>query len=697
MNTSANFMKRGSPKRRMGYAEEVADAIPDVLREIRSGFLPLFARGAAARAELRGAYGEALSRIVRGAPSASDRGQWVANVATWVEADGRLMDRNPFLPFWPRFTSFACAMSLMAAQPSSPTPEAMTKLLEPARETQAAVKSEADAFSRLAFIWEAKSAAGLDSISNTEKLLELTLLRMEARSNRGEQGTAFLAGVESVLKSMDLGSEASASAVAERLREIAGGEPGVSLRSAMARIGGASRALWPLGDTGPALDAILDRFRSSEELAAQVAEMLKSTDSEKINAGVSRLHRQFQDNSQMLRNLLRRLYLQLCLASSANTQGRQDEILLLKMREAARRFLLRSQPIFETLKATAGTSLGARELTGLSADIQRLGFLQKTMLSRLERLRSGYREGTLLGEEDKKKYVILKEFEKTGRFLDLSAEILQGKDPKTAAEQFILDFPEAGITYLAAEAHLVTSAEKALTQCKDLLNASPPAIRESGARLGESVFRVQAFRDAVEKSGTGDTQERIGGAADRALQGLKRLIFAGKEPSAVEVQRKLFDLEERLKELHRLANDLSSIEEEEGPVASAGFRGGPEGMWAKVYRYQAEKSRQRLLGQNDLARRTVVLGILEGLKAEPQKSKYEDSYDWSLFLYRLVRSELAGVGGVRPPASKSEKGGDPHLRFLMEELEKARQIRNLRNYEEPTKEYLASVADFLRY
>jgi hypothetical protein len=68
-----------------------------------------------------------------------------------------------------------------------------------------------------------------------------------------------------------------------------------------------------------------------------------------------------------------------------------------------------------------------------------------------------------------------------------------------------------------------------------------------------------------------------------------------------------------------------------------------------------------------------------------------------VFLFRLLRSELAGIGGQRPPATKGDQGGDPHLRFLREELEKARKVRNLKNYAEPTKEYLDSVADFLRY
>ena len=130
MNTSANFMKRGSLKRRMGYAQEVADAIPDMLREVRSGFLPLFARETAARTGLQEAHAGALSQIAKGPPPDSHHGQWVPNVAAWVEADGRLMGRNPLLPFWPRFTNFACATSQTAPQPSAAKLAALAKLVE---------------------------------------------------------------------------------------------------------------------------------------------------------------------------------------------------------------------------------------------------------------------------------------------------------------------------------------------------------------------------------------------------------------------------------------------------------------------------------------------------------------------------------------------------------------------------------------
>jgi len=82
------------------------------------------------------------------------------------------------------------------------------------------------------------------------------------------------------------------------------------------------------------------------------------------------------------------------------------------------------------------------------------------------------------------------------------------------------------------------------------------------------------------------------------------------------------------------------------------------------------------------------------LKKDPDEKLYHRSLGLSLFLYRLVRFELAGLLALR---SKVEVAGYPHFRFLKAELEKALQVKNLKNYAEPTKEYIDSVADFLRY
>ena len=89
--------------------------------------------------------------------------------------------------------------------------------------------------------------------------------------------------------------------------------------------------------------------------------------------------------------------------------------------------------------------------------------------------------------------------------------------------------------------------------------------------------------------------------------------------------------------------------------------------------------------------------MLEALSDEPRQRRFAEGHAWAVFLHRLVRSELCGLGGVRAPGAGGQREGDPHLAFLRAELRKAMQVKDLKHYARITKEYLESVEDFLRY
>lgn len=691
-NTEAFYMRRGSVKKRKTSTENVSKLIVDVLNEIRPACPDLLETESKARARLQALYGETLLAV---SPQ--------PNGLAWLEADGRLMTANPFLPVWPRYLNYALQRRVGegGAEAGSPEPDHRALVGPGGQDAEAIGRGRALA-DRSAFAWEAETVTALDGISNAEKLLELTLLRAETDWRATGASDAAKTGFARALAKQSPEAETPESAVLALALEITSGGPAAaSPQEEVKALADTAGRLLPLQAVGDGLGLLQARFQEIEGLVTKVSEGLKS--SENQTADVSKLLAGLERGSAAFRGLVLRLYLGLSLRPSTDAAQVRDEILLLKLRETMQRYAARVSLIVESIEAQGAASLGARELTSLATDLDRLRFLLGTVQKRLEAIAAEYREDSALNEEERKKYVILKEFGRTRNWVGKTTQLLTpssgpGGDTgsREVALSFIDEFPEAGLVYLAANVDRGAAALKAILEAGAALQGSPPKVDAFEAKIAAGKSAMTSLRGVVAQSGAGEVPERIGAAVGQVLARIERLSLSGPKPTPVEVQRKLYDLGETVKELARLLRDLKDSASG-GDEQVAGFRGGPEGIWLKEYRAHAEKARSRLLRQMRFARRKLILGVLEGLKEKPDQSRFGTAYNWSVFLYRLVRSELAGVGGVRPPSSGKSKEGDPHLKFLKEELEKAKQVKNLRNYADITKEYLDSVGDFLRY
>ena len=159
------------------------------------------------------------------------------------------------------------------------------------------------------------------------------------------------------------------------------------------------------------------------------------------------------------------------------------------------------------------------------------------------------------------------------------------------------------------------------------------------------------------------------------------------------VTRFLYDLERILNDVHSLQRELRFMAE----VLQAdrtGARGGPAGIWEPEHQRSAEFSQLRTLALASEAQRRVFRAILE----ESQSSEATAAgYAWAVLLYRMIRSELYGIGAMRSPRTKAPDAGDPHLAFLEEELRNALQAADIKHYAAIVEEYLKSIRDFLRY
>jgi hypothetical protein len=400
-------------------------------------------------------------------------------------------------------------------------------------------------------------------------------------------------------------------------------------------------------------------------------------------------------------HILHALYVLLCGPAQTEPQARELETLLLALRDSSVRYTSRTRPLLESIQEIRNKEVGSGELASLQSDLTRLDFLHESFRQRVGKLDSQDQQEAKPEEKtaEAEKYVLLKTFDETRRFLEVSRQLIVGKPgdagEKALATEFLAQFEEAGRIYLASKAGVCLSAVKALTEAKEALTGAAPRPEILSDRLPAATAALDEVRQAAARVTADDQTGRIATTSADMLARIHRLSTEKPPKAPAEIQRHIFALDGLLKDATKLAGDLRKIDEtDEGDLA---LRGGPDGIGASEYRIPAETAQARLQEQVRSARRTLSRGILEALEPKPDRTRYQESYAWSVFLHRVLRSGLSGVGGIKPPPGKDAIASNPHLKFLFEELDKARQVKNLKNYADPTREYLNSIKDFLRY
>jgi chaperonin cofactor prefoldin len=295
-------------------------------------------------------------------------------------------------------------------------------------------------------------------------------------------------------------------------------------------------------------------------------------------------------------------------------------------------------------------------------------------------------------------------FERIRRYLGVSAELADEAsaddeppaevDPKPATE-LLRDYPQAGAVWMVSEQPTLQGVHQALEQAQRALKAQETdeqaysqALREAGAELQRISQVLLRFPDADWKAPIQREVDALIGRLDRI--GLAQEINdAERNFQLGEAQRQMRAL------LGRVEGLAQSLAQEEGRR----FRGGPEGLWYSTspWLQEAKRAQQRLLGQYELADQSALIGMLAVFEDQPEPSRYHEGFAWSSLLRRLVYSDLYGGRGSVGIVDPTQGLGDPHLRWLQGQIEKALENRDLEGYKEATRIYLESVRDFLRY
>jgi small-conductance mechanosensitive channel len=367
----------------------------------------------------------------------------------------------------------------------------------------------------------------------------------------------------------------------------------------------------------------------------------------------------------------------------------------MKLRQALRRYAVRAQAAFATLAKVQG-DVDAGDLPRIGASLDSIRLQHAALTKRLQELAARWAAGDLLAPEERRRFPMLDAFEQTDHYVRVGqAAAAGGAGAVAAAAAFFKAHPEAGLLTLSENAGRIDQARQALVRGRAALQQTPADTTTFSARAREAHDQLTAFRAMLGRLAADDTQQRLDAAASGLLRQLDSLAHWGDDTGRGAVNRKLFDLGAAFKVFGVLQRELAAIAADQAGAAPA-LAGGPAVVQEEVYRYHRSLARRRLQAQLRLAERRVVKAAMAALSGEPDAGAAA-AVTWAAFAYRLVRSELSGIGGVRVGGSGRGGEAEPHMRFLLAELEKARAVRDLRVYAPVTKEYLRSAGDVLRY
>ncbi len=695
LNTSAaRFMSSDSAKRRQELCDTMSEGVMSAMAMLRPLTVKFFEGEGAARAKLDAAYAQCLQRIAKG--SAKLTPKWLVAADDWLAEDARLMERNPMLPVWRRFTNMALAEGLSDVQAAAEGAardaaeaqrrKAAAAVLNPTPELAAHIRQDEAMWTHLEFTWQIGDVLKLDTISNTEKTLDVTLAELEEAACVGYKDAAWTNARTQRVATLDLSKDLPAAPQSPRPGECNGLSSPAEIHKTLIE---AARGIFAFKPPGSEVEAMLALVQATEQKLSVAA---KGADA----AAVQDALRAATAESQRLHRLEAKLAMQASYLWQGQALAAQDDLLLIKLRELSAHYHARIGARLTALAAMSSEDLKAMEPVSLSADLGSIASQHAALERSLGTVMQAYRDGNLLSTENLKKYTILKDFARTRRYVQTTSELHEGKGDANMVRAFMDEFKEAGLAYLASQAELVDGVRAALLDGQAMLKAAKVTAKDFDGKLTAGKTLLAQMTQAVNQSGSGEVQERLGKGVEQLQARIARLELGDKPADAVKINRQLFELAEILKAVELLDRDVKNLGGE-AELSESVMRGGPEGIWAKDFRYQAEHSRQRLADQSQLGTQSVTESVLEALTPKPRTAKYDEGLAWSVFLYRVVRGELYGIGGFRSEPASKPTDGMREIEYLKGELEKAKQVKNLRNYPGLVKEYLDTLGDFLRY
>jgi hypothetical protein len=692
LNTAAYSVKRGSAGRRRAACRQVAEGLAAMLEGLRPAYVRLLKDETISRARLETLYQKCLIGTVKpvGDLTKADYG----DAAAWLEEDGRLMASNPFLPLWPRCVNLALLNGLedvgggMGVASSKAAEagrrQAAALLLDPVAAGDR-IERDRRRLQRMAFEWENRTALA-EPVGSLEKVLQLSLSEMEEAAANAEDGglaegrltrlAGLMNGGESVIASFGFRDAQSLSGL------LNSADPDL-----MPEYIRANHLL-------PA--PLVFQRRLSERFGPNTVKLEAfSRGREAITPAASR---QLADiliwENRALQELADALELTVCTEGPARPSSRL-EWLLITVREQRQRLAVTTRPSLLALRKLGAASAGGAEASTVAVPLDECLAVRESIGKAIDAWGVALVGGRELDEAEKTKFPVLVNFDRSRDVYGVLLKMREAEAKPVELSRMMRDrYPDLAQGYLAEGLRFVDAAMEHVRTAEADLRRDPPGLAPAVTQLISCRGALKLFQQHVDRAGPGETQARMRRVADELVRQIGLMKPGESRQEAETVSRLMFAMGEVRQGLMTLRTDLKAASQTAMPRMA--LSGGPDGVWEASTRVAAERSRRRLSQQMELAERMGTRGILEAGTAEGQ-SPTGGLISWGALVFAVDRSELNPTGGVRAGAAGADDQASLLVKYLRDEIQKARQMPGLKHGAEYVGPYLDALYDYLRY
>jgi hypothetical protein len=389
-----------------------------------------------------------------------------------------------------------------------------------------------------------------------------------------------------------------------------------------------------------------------------------------------------------------RMHLDLAYGDPSREQNDRIAAALYGLRAALSRYQAFVPPLLGRLKDSARKSSRAENIAAATMEAEDLTRSVNALSSGLKRAAKQLRGEEPAGEQSEAVREI--------RLYYSAARNLAASDnPAAVAEAFFAKHPSAAAIVLESRMPMLRDLRDRIKEAGEVLRAETAANTAFLDSMKQAVQLAADFQQQLARFAALDGDGVVRALAADVRKRAEALIRPGRDAN-ISRDKLVLDELRRLEE--QFDNQAHEMILRYPPASTAGWWGGPAGVWDGDARRDAEHARRRVIAQFERARSNAALGF-DAILTRRSKSGAElpdEPLAGALFAWRTLHSSL---GGETLSRRREGGGGTPNeqlVKWLMSELdETSKALRRtdgaVRLYQAPTVRWVDSAKGFLRY
>jgi hypothetical protein len=643
---------------------QLCERLSHVLVLAQGAILDALQRHGRAKDALDRLYLARMADLMESPARAQDFEGWWQTAVASLEKDSRLIQAEPYLALWPLVRNYGASAAIL---------DMVRYVEEPPRD--GAARPPMFAFSATAPPVFQRYTRAQDELFTCSSLLALE--RIRSISPMEKEFAARLAVVElearyaraaddqkDALRTMSLAHPPSAPLPWLSCPESVC----VSKADYLGLEGEVRAALLECTATNlivPMADFLLTRLKATTEAITQK----------------SSIRRALVLEQQLLRCLVERVYLELMAIPAATDTGAPLEMLYLKLRE------FRDRPPISLRLLRDGPGEGRLrpgDFDDVNLDYAAVGRHRQAEYARLADIIRRFRDQTAQKLDDYQE-VLAAEFAKTRGHVIACAGFETAEGAGAVAREYVGSSEEATMIYFAFLVPRLSSVMTHVQEAQAALQAKPGDRSACLALMNRAQQALNRYLKDVATARPSAFKERITAQLENAGTILERLRAeqGNAETAAYEMDRVVRKLQDASRETASYAARVGRLR-----FTGAACNSGKGLSAVRVF-----ETGQLLADDFEFRRELVHAGIFEMLSDEPRMGLREMALSHAVFLYRIVRGELAEFRPLEPILGQSGYAPPSYIGYLQEVLREAGKI-NIRYYQDIVPPYLQRMGSY---